>query len=240
MIYPENFYTEDLLDENLIYEDLLDEDLLDEGFSEDFDESRRRRGLFNRRPIRPTVRPAVAQSSNFGRNVSGNSNAFATKSELKQSLDAISKDLNELKRTTVATTKAVAELDKKHSALSRIDTQKNDNQSKVLRNMQNMSMIGSLLNQPKLKPENLEIIEKPSEITGGKSTFEIKEKSNAIHVDKTMSLMLPMMTTMGGSKSGSNDMMMPMMLMLMNNDKDKSSSDNMMPLVMMMMMQNQK
>ncbi|WP_136668642.1 hypothetical protein [Flavobacterium sp. H122] len=229
----ENYIGEDLLNEDLLNEDLLNEDLL-ENFDESFDESRRL-GRRTFAPIRPGVRPRVAQQSNFGKVLSGNAADYATKSDLKKALDSISNDVNELKKTTIATTKSIKALDAKHTELAKIDARKNENHKAVLKNMQMMNMMGSLLNQPKLKTENLEIYTE-------NETQKIRQVDgkSAIEVDQTMSLLLPMMTTMGESGSGKSDnsnMMLPLVLIATQN-KDNSNSNNMLPLVLMMTMMN--
>lgn len=231
---------ENYLDEDLLNEDLLNENLFEsygEDFDEDFDEAKRttRRPLL--RNIRPNVRPKVAQRSNFGKTLSGRSADYATKSDLKKALDSISSDVNELKKTSITTNKALAALDAKHTELAKIDSRKNDNQTKVLRNMQMMNMMSSLLVQPKLNLEKLQV-NKDGAIEQKAGT------SNPIEIDQTMSLLLPMMTTMGDSSTGKSDnmsMMLPLFL-IMNKDKDSNSTgnDTMLPIVMMMMMQNQK
>ncbi len=224
---------ENYLDEDLLNEDLLNEDLLEsytEDYDEDFDEAKKRRPSF--RSIRPTVRPKVAQRSNFGKALTGRSADYATKSDLKKALDSISSDVNELKKTSIATNKSLASLDAKHSELAKIDARKNDNQTKVLKNMQMMNMMSSLLVQPKLNTEKLQVVD-------GKVV--VSDNSNPIEIDQTMSLLLPMMTSMGDSGSGKSDnssMMMPLIL-LMTQDKGKSGDSNStLPLMMMMMMQN--
>lgn len=239
-MYPlENYFNEDLLNEDLLNEDLLDD------IGEDLIEARRPLGRRPFQPIKPGVRPNVAQQSNFGRNLSGNAADYATKSELKKALDSISNDVNELKKTSIATNKALAALDAKHTELAKIDLRKNENQTKVMRNMQMMSVIGSLFNQPKLKPENL-VVTHEKDANGAITSTKITEKpdTKAIEVDQTMSLLLPMMTTMGDSGSGKSDnmnMMLPLVLIMNNQNKDKgNSNDNLLPIVLLMMMQNQK
>jgi vacuolar-type H+-ATPase subunit I/STV1 len=233
---------ENYLDEDLLNEDLLNEDLLEtygEDFDEDFDEAKRRSRRPSFRSIRPSVRPKVAQRSNFGKALSGRSADYVTKSDLKKALDSISSDVNELKKTSITTNKALASLDAKHTELAKIDSRKNENQTKVLRNMQMMNMMSSLLVQPKLITSNLKIVEDKE----GEQKIEVVPNKSAIEIDQTMSLLLPMMTTMGDSSSGKSDNSMNMMLplLLIMKDKDSgSSSDTMMPLVLMMMMQNQK
>lgn len=105
-----------------------------------------------------------------------------------------------------------------------------------------MSMMGALLNQPKLKPENLEIIEVLDK-EGDVISKHIAEKkdTSAIYVDQTMSMLLPMMTTMGDSGSGKSDnmnMMLPMVMIMSQQNQGTTGNNNntMMPLVMMMMM----
>lgn len=234
---------ENYLDEDLLNEDLLNEDLLEtygEDFDEDFDEARRRRKP-SFRSIRPSVRPRVAQRSNFGKTLSGRSADYATKSDLKKALDSISNDVNELKKTSITTNKALASLDTKHTELAKIDSRKNDNQTKVLRNMQMMNMVSSLLVQPKLKVENLQIV--PGKTSTDPSTIAVAPNKSAIEIDQTMSLLLPMMTTMGDSSTGKSDsmnMMLPLLLIMKDKDSHSSNNDNLLPIVMMMMMQNQK
>lgn len=240
MNYFESYLDEDLLNEDYFNEDLLGEDLL-ESYDESYDEAAKRR-----RPsikgIRPNVSSAVKQRSNFGKALSGRANDYATKSELKKSLDAISSQVNELKKTSLATNKTLVALDQKHTELAKLDARKGENQTKVLKNMQMMSMMGALLNQPKLKPENLEIIEVLDK-EGDVISKHIAEKkdTSAIYVDQTMSMLLPMMTTMGDSGSGKSDnmnMMLPMVMIMSQQNQGTSGNNNntMMPLVMMMMM----
>lgn len=240
MNYFESYLDEDLLNEDYFNEDLLGEDLL-ESYDESYDEAAKRR-----RPsikgIRPNVSSAVKQRSNFGKALSGRANDYATKSELKKSLDAISSQVNELKKTSLATNKTLVALDQKHTELAKLDARKGENQTKVLKNMQMMSMMGALLNQPKLKPENLEIIEVVDK-EGDVVSKHIAEKkdTSAIYVDQTMSMLLPMMTTMGDSGSGKSDnmnMMLPMVMIMSQQNQGNTGNNNntMMPLVMMMMM----
>ena len=227
---------ENYLDEDLLNEDLLNEDLLEsygEDFDEDFDEAKRRLRRPSLKSIRPNVRPKVAQRSNFGKTLSGRSADYATKSDLKKALDSISSDVNELKKTSITTNKALAALDAKHTELAKIDSRKNENQTKVLRNMQMMNMMSSLLVQPKINIKNLKV--------DGSSITEV-EPSKSIEIDQTMSILLPMMTTMGDSATGKSDnmnMMLPLLLIMKDKDSN-SSNDNMLPIVIMMMMQNQK
>ncbi|ESU22311.1 hypothetical protein FEDK69T_22940 [Flavobacterium enshiense DK69] len=239
MYSSENYLNEDLLNEDLLNEDLF-EDIV-----EDLAEARRPSGRRPFQPIRPGVRPNVAQQSNFGRNLSGNAADYATKSELKKALDSISNDVNELKKTSIATNKTLAALDAKHTELAKIDLRKNENQTKVLRNMQMMGVIGSLFNQPKLKTANLVVVHE-KDTNGAITSTKIEEKpdTKAIEVDQTMSLLLPMMTTMGDSGSGKSDnlsMMLPLVVILSNQNKGGSNdNNNLLPIVLLMMMQNQK
>ncbi|MTH16634.1 hypothetical protein [Flavobacterium sp. LC2016-01] len=242
MSYFESYLDEDLLNENYFNEDLLSEDLL-ESYDESYDEAARGRRPLTR-GIRPNVSSAVKQRSNFGKALSGRANDYATKSELKKSLDAISNQVNELKKTSLATNKALVALDQKHTEFAKIDARKGDNQTKVLKNMQMMSMMGSLLNQPKLKPENLQYIPgKAAEGTNPAIEAKIIEKPNtsAIFVDPTLSLLLPMMTTMGDSGSGKSDnsnMMLPLVLIMsqQNQGNTANSNNTILPIALMMMM----
>ena len=224
--------------ENYLSEDLLGEDLL-ENYSEDYSEALRRPTSRFGRNIRPTIIPGVTKPSNFGNNLSGHSADYATKSDLKKALDTISGDVNDLKKSTLATTKSIESLDAKHTEYAKMNARSGDNHKAVLKNMQMMSMMGSILNQPKLNTANLEIVN----VTEGESTKQkIQEIAGkkGVEVDQTMSLLLPMLTTMGDSSSGKSDnsnMMLPLILMMTQN-KDNSSSNNMLPLVLMMTMMN--
>ncbi|OXA78900.1 hypothetical protein SAMN05444397_10867 [Flavobacterium aquidurense] len=234
MSYFESYLDEDLLNEDYFNEDLLGEDLL-ESYDESYDEAAKRRRP-STRGIRPNVSSAVKQKSNFGKALSGRANDYATKSELKKSLDAISNQVNELKKTSLATNKTLVALDQKHTELAKLDARKGDNQTKVLKNMQMMNMMGSLLNQPKLDVTKLKVV-KATE-TGKPDT--IVQDGTAIVVDQTMSLLLPMMTTMGDSGSGKSDnsnMMLPLVLIMSQQGQGNTGTNNtMLPLVMMMMM----
>ncbi|WP_035643965.1 hypothetical protein [Flavobacterium sp. ASV13] len=242
MSYFESYLDEDLLNEDYFNEDLLSEDLL-ESYDESYDEAAKRRRP-STRGIRPNVSSAVKQRSNFGKALSGRANDYATKSELKKSLDAISNQVNELKKTSLATNKALVALDQKHTEFAKIDARKGDNQTKVLKNMQMMSMVGSLLNQPKLKAENLQYI--PAKAAEGNNPAveaKIIEKPNtsAIYIDPTMSLLLPMMTTMGDSGSGKSDnsnMMLPLVLIMSQQNQNNAGNTNntILPIALMMMM----
>lgn len=231
MNYFESYLDEDLLNEDYFNEDLLGEDLL-ESYDESYDEAAKKRPSI--KGIRPNVSAAVKQRSNFGKALSGRANDYATKSELKKSLDAISNQVNELKKTSLATNKTLVALDQKHTELAKLDARKGENQTKVLKNMQMMNMMGSLLNQPKLVPENLKITG-----DGDDAKISVVDGKNPIYVDQTMSLLLPMMTTMGDSGSGKSDnnMMLPMVLLMSQQNQGNTGNNNtMLPLVMMMMM----
>lgn len=232
MSYFESYLDEDLLNENYFNEDLLGEDLL-ESYDESYDEAAKKRPSI--KGIRPNVSSAVKQRSNFGKALSGRANDYATKSELKKSLDAISNQVNELKKTSLATNKTLVALDQKHTELAKLDARKGDNQTKVLKNMQMMGMMGSLLNQPKLIPENLKITGE-----GDDAKISAVDGKNPIYVDQTMSLLLPMMTTMGdfgSGKSDSSNMMLPLVLIMSQQGQGNTGTNNtMLPLVMMMMM----
>jgi hypothetical protein len=232
MNYFESYLDEDLLNEDYFNEDLLGEDLL-ESYDESYDEAAKKRPSI--KGIRPNISSAVKQRSNFGKALSGRANDYATKSELKRSLDSISNQVNELKKTSLATNKTLVALDQKHTELAKLDARKGENQTKVLKNMQMMNMMGSLLNQPKLVPENLKVTG-----SGEDAKISVVDGKNPIYVDQTMSLLLPMMTTMGDSGSGKSDnnMMLPMVLMMSQQNQGATGTNNntMLPIVMMMMM----
>ena len=98
-----------------------------------------------------------------------------------------------------------------------------------------MGMMGSLLNQPKLIPENLKITGE-----GDDAKITAVDGKNPIYVDQTMSLLLPMMTTMGDSGSGKSDssnMLLPLVLIMSQQNQGNTANNNtMLPIAMMMMM----
>ncbi|ULC59435.1 hypothetical protein MBM09_00295 [Flaviramulus sp. BrNp1-15] len=251
------YYTEDLFDDSLLIEDLLDDgifdedyyeddllddDLLDDDFGEDFAE-RRRRGRRGRRfkRLSPKISRNVRQRSNFGKAVAGNSKNLVTKADLKVALNTISKDVNGLKRTAISNGKTLKAVDGKYSSIVKDIARKDANQTKVLKNMQTMSMLGSLLNKPKFNEENLELTVVEKENGPDEVTVKEKENDKTVNFDQTLSLLLPMLSTQGDSGSGksSNDMMLPLVLIMsQQNNGSGSSSDSsnlMLPLVLMMM-----
>ena len=248
--YEDDFLIEDLLEDDLLdlEDDFLDEDLLeddlleDDILGEDFAERRRRRGRRSRgrrRGINPRYPSGVKRKSNFGKQVSASTSQFVKKSELKSSLDAISKAVNTVKKSTLVNGKALKSLDGKYNDFVKELARKDANQTKVLKNMQTMNMLGSLLNKPKFDESNLQIEHEGGD-TIDLSKAKIVEKSDnkTVSFDQTLSLLLPMMTTMGDSKTGkssSNDMMLPLVL-LMTQDKNNDDNNNLLlPLMLMMM-----
>lgn len=243
---------DDLLDDDLLEDsydfedDLLDDDLLEDDFDveddlgEDFDERRRRRRSRRRRRnrrIRPRYPRGARRKSNFGKRISTpkSSNNFISKSEFKKSLDAISKDVNTIKKSALINGKSIKSLDGKYTDVVKDLARKDKNQTKVLKNIQTTTMLGSLLNKPKFDESNLEIT---GDTTTGEN-LQITERSDnkTVKFDQTMSLLLPMMTTMGDpntGKSSSNDML-PLILLMTQNDGN-SDDNNLMPLLLLMMM----
>lgn len=250
-LYDDSLLIEDLLDdgvfdEDYYDEDLLDDDLLDDDLGEDFAERRRwgrgrwrKRGRRNFGRISPKISHTVKQRSNFGKSIAGNSK-YVTKSDLKVALNTISKDVNGLKKTAISNGKTLKAVDGKYSSIVKDIARKDANQTKVLKNMQMMNMIGSLLNKPKFDEENLELTLVENE--GKPDTVTIKEKQNdqTVSFDQTLSLLLPLLTTQGDSGSGkSSNMMLPLVLLMSQQNKNNSSSSDsnslMLPLALMMM-----
>lgn len=244
--YEDSFLIEDLLEddfleyeEDLLEDDYFDDDLLDESFGEDFAERRRRSKRAARR-INPRYPRGAKTKSNFGKGITPGNSQYVKKADLKKSLDAISKAVNSVKQSALVNGKALKGLDGKYNDFVKELARKDANQTKVLKNMQNMNMMGSLLNKPKFDEANLKIVlEKDA---SGKDVQVIKETNNdaTVSFDQTLSLLLPMMTTMGDSKNGKSsgsDMMLPMVLLLsQNKDNNNSSNDNTLLLAVMMMM----
>jgi hypothetical protein len=220
-MYTENYFNEDLLSE-----DLLSEDLVYESYDESYDEAAKRK---IKRPINPRVRPGVAQRSNFGKTLNGNANEYVSKSELQTSLDSISRDVNELKKSTIETNSSLKALDAKHTELAKIDAKKNDNQTAVLRNMQMNSLITTLFNQTKFDVNNLKLAD------DGKNIAE-KVSSKTVTTDTMLPILMSMMSTQGGSGGGEMNMMLPLVLLMNKDGGSAGGGDNTMLLVMMMMM----
>jgi len=247
-------YEEDLLDydEDLLdYEDDFgDDDLLEDGFGEDIIERRRRgrrrrnrrRGKWGRRINRRHPR-RTKRRSNFGKAVKGKASNAVSKAEFKKSLDSVSKDVNSIKKSVLVNNKALKALDGKYNDFVKELARKDSNQTKVLKNMQQMSMLSSLLNKPKFDESNLNVkldVKKNengevTDVTAGSITENSDNKT--VTFDQTMSLLLPMMTTMGDPKTGktsNSEMMLPLVL-LMNKDNDSNDNSMMLPLLLMTM-----
>ena len=159
-LYDDSLLIEDLLDdgvfdEDYYDEDLLDDDLLDDGYGEDFSERRRKRRRFKR--VSPRINSSVKKRSNFGRSIAGGSKNYVTKADLKVALNTISKDVNGLKSTVISNGKTLKAVDGKYSSIVKDIARKDANQTKVLKNMQMMNMLGSFLNKPKFAEENLSL-----------------------------------------------------------------------------------
>ena len=216
MYSSENYHAEDLLSETLYDEDLLNEDLI----YESYDESTPKPTL---RPIKGiSVRPSVATSSRFSSTLNGRPNEYVSKGELKRSLDVISKQVDEIKKSLIDTNKMVATLDKKHTEIARIDAKKDQKKAASMQNMQFLSSMVSILNPPILKPENLKV-------ENGKVT-EIEGKK-ALEFDATLPLLTSIMSNMGsdsGNTGGMNPMMFFPLLLLQKDKKEESNNSNIM------------
>ncbi len=251
--YPEDLVFEDLLDEDLLDDDDFDEDYyedidLDDGdleFEEDFAEKRwrRPRGLRAYIPRRRRRRPSrfrpipsrVKKRSNFSKPMQGRKSDPIAKGELKKIVDSISKEVNTLKKTVLNSDKSIKSLDQKFTQIANAKSRKDSNQTKVLKNMQMMNMLGSLLNKPTFDASNLTV-----ESNSGKVS-EVNP-SKTIVQDSTWSLILPMLATAGDGKTGKSDMgsMLPLVLLMSQGSKNStsgnsSSNDMMLPLMLMMM-----
>ncbi|UZO82327.1 hypothetical protein NBT05_07585 [Aquimarina sp. ERC-38] len=246
-LYDESLLIEDLLDDGYFEDDLLDDDLLDEDdfeleeeYGESFDErkpyrrnSRSRYNKFKR--LSPRLSSRVKKRSNFGRRLPNKTGKYITKTDLKTALNAISKDVNGIKKSVISNGKTVKALDGKYATIVKDIARKDANQTKVLKNMQQMSMLSSLLNKPKFDESNLEVnIPQDGE---GEVTVKEKVDNKTVNFDQTLSLLLPMLTTAGDSGTGksSNDMMLPLILLMNNNNSGSSDTNAMLPILLLMM-----
>lgn len=243
----ESSESESIYDEGILDEGILDEGVYDEGI---YDEARK--GRLNR-PVK--VSPALRKPSNFGQNVSrspsqGNGHAnMVSKTELKNSLNSISSQVNELKKSSLNLAASIKRLDDGYEKVVKSIAKKDRLQDNMMSSGTMMSMLGTLVNKPTLNTAALRI--KAGATPEGRpaepDTIELVPGQDPIQVDLMKTLLFTMMPAMmSGSSGNDNNMMMPLMMVLLLNKPATgtatASNDNttLLMLPMMMMMMNKK
>jgi hypothetical protein len=242
-IYSDSFF--DSFGEG-IFTDSYGEGILGDSYGE---------GLFDsfgeatdkKRPIK--VPPSVGRPSNFGGRIApptspspaGN---FATKAELKSSLNSISEQVNDLKKSSLSIASSIKRLDDGYEKIVKGIARKSQSQDNVITSTPLMTLLGTVINKPTLDTTQL--------VDNGDGTISLKDPTkNPIQVDLTKTFlfaMLPMMMSGTGSGSDNNMMMMMMMILIVGVGSGSgggsafgSGSDStLLILVVMMMMMNKK
>jgi hypothetical protein len=232
----------------------FDEGIFDESYDEGiFDEA-----FFNKRRPTPRIPHSVGTAANFGKHVNPSSSnqqsGYATKAELKSSLNSISEQVNDLKKSNISIASSVKELNEGYEKVIKSIAKKDKSQDSVTNNSVMMSLLGTIANKPSLNADALQIVS----TDGGSTTppqlkVVVDNTRDAIQVDLTKTLLftlMPVMMSGSGGSSGNNSMMMmlPIVLLLGNNNRTGSSNasfggggtDSTLVLAMMMMMMMNK
>jgi hypothetical protein len=217
------------------YDNILEDFELDdfgESFDDDlFDEANiiTDRPKLRKRPI--SIPSSIGKASNFGSNIMPSTvlnGSFATKAELKRSLNSISAQVNDIKKTNLNLAATIKRLDGTYESVIKAIAKKDKAQDGVTSNAAMMSMMSAIVNKPTLKKGSITLSDK-----------DIVIADDAVQIDLTKTLLFTMIPTMMNG-SGDNNMMMPLlMIMLLGDNNSKagnSSSDIMLPMMMMMMM----
>lgn len=220
-----NYYDKVLEDFDLVRES---EGALDEFSDEAITDFRPRRGRssFLGGPLNPLNQ--LGRAANFGRHVASSvsSGGFATKAELRNSLNSISEQVNELKKTSLSLAGSIKRVDDTYESVIKSIARKDKAQDKVKDDANMMSMFGALINKPKLKPGSL------TDAAGNAITIA----DDAVEIDLVRTMLFTMMPSMMSGSGGSNDMMPLMMVMLLDKKNSKGNDDSTMMLMAMMMM----
>lgn len=234
-----------------VLEDFESEGIFDEGI---FDEGAFDEAIFNRR--RPSrgggIPSSVRRPSNFGQHVTpghgGNQQShYATKAELKSSLNSISEQVNDLKKSNISIAASIKDLNEGYEKVIKSIAKKDKAQDSVATNSAVMSLLGTIINKPALNTDALQIVDKDGKTVDTAHKIAIAPNQDPLQVDLTKTLMFTLMPTMmsGNSGSGNNGMMMLMPLMLLLGKPAGASgsaggTDSTLVLAMMMMMMMNK
>lgn len=189
-------------------EGIYDEGLLDEGI---LDEARRR-------PVR--MPPSLGRPANFGRNVGAGaaSNAqgnLVTKAELRSSLNSISDQVNDLKKSGLTLAASLKRLDDGYERVVKTIARKDRTQDSLMSSNTMTGLLGTLVNKPRLNTAALTIHK--ADTTHPNDFIEIAPGQDPIQVDLVKTLLFTLLPGMmsGGSSGGDNMMMMlPLVLLL--------------------------
>jgi hypothetical protein len=225
--------------ESIYDEGILDEGILDEGI---YDEATRKK------PSRPVKLPgSIGRASNFGRTVSPASNGngtgnYVTKTELKNSLNSISEQVNDLKKTGLSLASSIKRLDDGYEKIVKSIARKDKTQDNIISSTTMMTLLSTIANKPTLDATTLKVVNNDGSTPN--AHIEVTPNTDAIQVDLTKTLlftMLPSLTSSNGSGDG-NMMMMLMLVLVLGQNKSTTGTDNTLLLLlpMMMMMSNKK
>lgn len=233
-----------------------DEGILDDAISDEasYDEASYDEGFFNkRRPVK--IAPSLRQRANFGKNVSASATQgnFVTKTELRNSLNSISNQVNDLKKSSLTLASSLKRLDDGYEKVVKSIAKKDRAQDNVMSSTTMMSLMGTLVNKPTLNTAALTVKRGADGAAGAArqpDTIELVPGQDPIQVDLTKTLLFTMLPSMmsGSSSNGdsNNSMMMMMMVLLLGSNKSgtgttSSGNDNTVLLMLpMMMMMNKK
>lgn len=219
----------------------------DEAYDEAFDSNEAYdEGIFNRRrPLR--VPASLGRNANFGRNVANSPSHgnYVTKSELKNSLNSISDQVNDLKKANLSLLSSMKRLDSTYENVIKSIAKKDKAQDSTMASSAMMPLLSTLINKPTFDPTKLVITDKAGVVSDALKVSLDAAKDNPIQVDLSKTLLFSMMPSMMSSGGGGgNNMMMMLMLVLVSKDgilggSGGSNSDSdklMLPIMMMMMM----
>ena len=237
-----------------------DMDFDDESFGEDDDvefedEAVRFKGFKRFRPRRRFSRPAVStRRRNFSRRFSrpykgrgvirtaaGSARIrlprnLATKTELKNSLATVGRDIQRNAKAVVKINSRLNILDTRYNTISKSIASNVKKVDKMVGGLQQHTLISSLL-QPKLEEITLESTAALNTAEGDENSFKVKTTK----VDNTTSLLLAMMGGgFGGGSGGGNNMMMPLLLITALDDKNGDDDKDKTMLLVLAMMMGQK
>ena len=216
-------------------------------FDDSYDEGNWDEGFFDRRKRPVKIPSSIGMASNFGRNVNNTGSSqsqgnYATKTELKNSLNSISEQVNDLKKSNLSLAGSIKGLNEGYEKVVKSIAKKDRSQDSIMSSSTMMSLLGTIVNKPTLNADALIIEQDPN--SSSKQIIKVDPTKDPIQVDLTKTLlftMMPMMMSGGsGGSSGNNGMMMmlPMVLLLGNKSGTGSaigSGDNTLVLMMVMM-----
>jgi hypothetical protein len=217
-----NYYDKVLEDFNFSRES---DEAFDDAFDDAYDE-----GIFTRK--RPDKTGSSIKPSNFGKNIvtptpQGQGN-YATKAELKNSLNSISDQVNDLKKANLSINAAISRLEKTSESVAKGFAKEGKAQEATIANTSMMSVLAALINKPTLDPTQLKIVDEKGDPSNLKIDPTDDAKNKSVQVDLTKTLLFTMMPGIisgGSSKKDNNNMWLPLfMVLLLNNGSNGSGS----------------